>query len=320
MSSSVLEFEFPALHVGVAEYDHGPTGATVFYFPQGVMAALDARGGSVASFNTERLRLGYDRPMVEAICFAGGASYGLEACSGVLAELLTRRGGDTNWTSIRTVCGAVVYDFRGRRNAIYPDKELGRNALRAAQAGRFPQGAHGAGRFVHAGKFFGRRYGERTGQGGAFAQIGPTKVAAFAVVNAVGLLVDRSGRAVCGNRDPETGLRSLVSEDLRDGSAERKRFRQPAAVSEDTGGNTTLSLVVTNQVMSYRELHRLAVQTHTSMARAIQPFHTEHDGDLLFAATTSEIQNPTFAAEDLTAWASELAWDAVLASVPDFKT
>jgi L-aminopeptidase/D-esterase-like protein len=320
MSSSVLEFDFPSLHVGTAEYDHGPTGATVFYFPKGVMAALDARGGAVASFNTERLRLGYHRPSVEAICFAGGASYGLEACSGVLAELLVRRGGDTNWTNIPTVCGAVVYDFRGRKNAVYPDKDLGRNALKAAQTGRFPQGAHGAGRFVHAGKYFGGRYGERAGQGGAFTQIGVTRLAVFTVVNAVGVVVDRNGRVVCGNRDPETGLRSLISEDLRDGSAQRKRRREPAVTLEETSGNTTLSLVVTNQVMSYRELHRLAVQTHTSMARAIQPFHTEHDGDLLFAATTSEIQNPALAAEDLSAWAAELAWDAVLASVPSSAT
>jgi L-aminopeptidase/D-esterase-like protein len=317
MSPSVLEFDFPSLHVGTAEYDHGPTGATVFYFPGGVMAALDARGGAVASFNTERLRQGYHRPTVEAICFAGGASYGLEACSGVLAELLVRRGGDTNWTNIPTVCGAVVYDFRGRKNAVYPDKDLGRHALQAAQTGRFLQGAHGAGRFVRAGKYFGGRYGERAGQGGAFTRIGVTRLAVFTVVNAVGAVVDRDGRVVCGNRDPETGLRSLISEDLRDGSAERKRRREPAATLEETSGNTTLSLVVTNQVMSYRELHRLAVQTHTSMARAIQPFHTEHDGDLLFAATTSEIQNPALAVEDLSAWAAELAWDAVLASVPD---
>lgn len=29
-----LEFDFPSLQIGVAEYDEGPTGATVFYFPK----------------------------------------------------------------------------------------------------------------------------------------------------------------------------------------------------------------------------------------------------------------------------------------------
>ena len=31
----VLEFDFPSLHIGTAEYDEGPTGVTVFYFPAG---------------------------------------------------------------------------------------------------------------------------------------------------------------------------------------------------------------------------------------------------------------------------------------------
>ena len=30
-----LEFDFPALHVGVAAYPEGPTGCTVYYFPKG---------------------------------------------------------------------------------------------------------------------------------------------------------------------------------------------------------------------------------------------------------------------------------------------
>ena len=312
--STALAFDFPGLRIGTAEYEHGPTGATVFHFPQGVAAALDARGGAVASFNTERLRLGFDRPTIEAICFAGGASYGLEACSGVLTELLARRENKIHWTNIPTVCGAVVYDFRDRHNAVYPDKELGRAALLAARPGQFPCGAHGAGRFVHCGKFCGGYYAERAGQGGAFAQIGSVRLAVFTVVNAVGVLVDRAGRVVCGNRDPRTGLRTHPGEDLQTGNAAAKRRRDPEFAAEP-GGNTTLTLVATNQALTYRELQRLAMQTHTSMARAIHPFHTEHDGDLLLAVTTAEVRGASLAAGDLTAWASELAWDAVLESI-----
>jgi L-aminopeptidase/D-esterase-like protein len=154
---------------------------------------------------------------------------------------------------------------------------------------------------------------ERAGQGGAFGQIGPTRIAVFAVVNAVGAIQDRNGRVVCGNRDPESGARTQIGSDLRDGRADRKRqLHPPAAVPQ---GNTTLTVVATNQELTYRELQRLALQTHTSMARAIHPFHTEYDGDLLFAVTTSEVQNPQLSAGDLTVHASELAWDAVLSGV-----
>ena len=73
--------------------------------------------------------------------------------------------------------------------------------------------------------------------------------------------------------------------------------------------------MVTNQKLSYSELSRLAIQTHTSLNRAIQPFHTSYDGDTLFAVTTAEIRNPDLPLLDLSTHAAELAWDAVLSSV-----
>jgi L-aminopeptidase/D-esterase-like protein len=52
------------------------------------------------------------------------------------------------------------------------------------------------------------------------------------------------------------------------------------------------------------------------MARAIQPFHTEKDGDVLYAVTTGEIESPRLEFEELASYAAELAWDAVLSAVP----
>jgi hypothetical protein len=53
------------------------------------------------------------------------------------------------------------------------------------------------------------------------------------------------------------------------------------------------------------------------MARAIQPFGTEVDGDTLFAVTTGEVRNAKFGTADLGTLASEVAWDAILASAPE---
>ena len=64
-------------------------------------------------------------------------------------------------------------------------------------------------------------------------------------------------------------------------------------------------------------LERLAIQVHTSMGRAIQPFATVNDGDVLYAATTDEVENESLSSLDLGVIASEVAWDAVLNSVPD---
>ena len=79
----------------------------------------------------------------------------------------------------------------------------------------------------------------------------------------------------------------------------------------------TISLLVTNQELAFSDLERLAIQVHTSMARAIQPFATTNDGDVLYAATTGEVENPELSVTDLGVIAAEVAWDSILSSVPD---
>ena len=68
---------------------------------------------------------------------------------------------------------------------------------------------------------------------------------------------------------------------------------------------------------SAQALTQLGRQVHTSMARAIQPFSTQNDGDTLYAASTQEVDNSELSAINLATIAGEIMWDAVLASVPD---
>jgi L-aminopeptidase/D-esterase-like protein len=75
--------------------------------------------------------------------------------------------------------------------------------------------------------------------------------------------------------------------------------------------------VVTNHRLDPRSLRQLAVQVHASLARSIQPFHALVDGDVLCAVTTNEVENEDLTATSLGVVVSELAWDAVLASVPE---
>src|SRR2546428_547890 len=101
----------------------------------------------------------------------------------------------TKWTDIALVSGAIIFDYGPRQNAIYPDKDLGRAAVRAKRAGWFPLGPRGAGRSATASHGAGA---EIAGQGGAYRESGATKVLAFVVVNAYGCIVDRSGKIVRG--------------------------------------------------------------------------------------------------------------------------
>jgi 6-aminohexanoate-oligomer endohydrolase len=296
--SRELRFDFPGLRVGIAEYEDGPTGCTVFHLPPGGAAcSVDIRGGSPGTIGN------YE--WTHAVCFAGGSLYGLEAACGVAAELMAMRGHTVGWEDVELVLGAIVYDFGRRENAIYPDAALGRAALQAAREGVFPLGRRGAGRSVTVGKTFGLEHGEYSGQGGAFREIGPTKIAVFTVVNAVGAIVDRDGNVVRGHLDPQLGTRTRL--------VERLEAQLPRAAP----GNTTLTLVVTNQQLTRRELRQLGVQVHASLARAIQPFHALFDGDVLYTVSTAEVANEELPAMSLGVVASELAWDAVLSCVDE---
>jgi 6-aminohexanoate-oligomer endohydrolase len=294
-----LSFEFPGLEIGVAEYDEGPTGCTVFAFPHGAAASIDVRGGSPGVTGG-----GYD--LVHAICLAGGSAYGLEATAGVAAELFVRRGYRTGWLDIPLVAGAIVFDWGRRDNAVYPDKELGRAALRAARPGVFPLGTRGAGRSATVGKLFALHEGEPAGQGAAFRRIRETRLAVFVVVNAVGAIVDRDGNVVRGHYDAKTGLRRKLVPGVEERLAGGLPVRPPP-------GNTTLTVVATNLRLDARQLRTLGRQVHASMARAIQPFHALEDGDVLFAVTTGAVESdPLLDTTALGVVASELAWDAVL--------
>jgi L-aminopeptidase/D-esterase-like protein len=321
MAGRVLALDFPALHIGVAEYPDGPTGATVFHFPQRAIGAVDVRGGAPGTYNTDWLRLGYGFRDVDAIAIAGGSWYGLAAAGGVAGALKASGRRSGHWANLANVAGAIVYDLGDRRtNEIHPDERLGAAALLAAQPGRFPQGAAGAGRMTMQGSYFGLWL--HSGQGGAFRQVGATKIACFAVVNAVGAVVDRAGRLTHGGQRVPSGettiqeLLALVPEGLHSGADSILGVRGKAPPS---ARNTTISLVVTNQKLSYAALNRLAIQVHSSMARAIQPFATANDGDVLFAVSTDEVDDPALHPAELGTLASELMWDAVLASVPDAK-
>ena len=299
--SGEFEFDFPGLRIGVAEYDDGPTGCTVFYFPDGgAMVERDVRGGSPGLFG--------DLDWVDAICLAGGSLYGLEAAAGVAAELFEQRGRDTSWQAIADVTGAIIFDFGPRDTSVYPDKELGRAALRTAVEGRFPLGRRGAGRSATVGKTFGFEHGEPGGQGAAVRRVGDTRVGVFTVVNAVGAVFDRAGNVVRGHLDAATGTRRPLVAGVEERVAEGRLVHAPP-------GNTTLTVVVTNQRLDRRVLHQLGRQVHASMARAIQPFHALVDGDVLYAVTTSEVENDALDSVGLGVVASELAWDAVLRAV-----
>lgn len=303
VAKHALEFTFPAMKIGVGEYKEGPTGCTAFLFNSSVSCAVDVRGGSSCTVLLDGWETG--DAQVDGICFAGGSVCGIEAIGGVATTLFSRRPGAEAWEKLPRVMGAIIYDFRPRQNSIFPDKALGQFAVEHAREGWFPLGPHGAGCSASCGKGPEFNLWEVTGQGAAFAKLPNTSVLVFTVVNSIGAIVDRSGQTVRGHFDRKSGkhhsFESVVSAADLKGSIPKE-------------SNTTLTLLVTDQKLRPFVLRQLARQVHSSMARAINPFHTIRDGDVFFAVSTQETDCSAQETDMMFARASELAWDAVLNS------
>jgi 6-aminohexanoate-oligomer endohydrolase len=320
-----LTFDFPGVKVGVAEYEEGPTGTTVLYFPSPVVAAVDVRGGAPGTLNTDALRLAYDDPIagINAIVLSGGSAYGLSAATGVanaLKDMITDAG---NFNDVATVAGAIIFDLGDRRfNTITPDEELGRAALASARPGWFPLGARGAGRFAM--QSLGWDISLHSGQGAAFRQSGDTKVLVVTVNNG-GLVVDRYGQ-VMRCLHPVDGHCGSIADAIAAYLANMDKPKQARANSgrklinpQGLTRNTTLTVVLTNKSLPIWALQRLAVQVHNSMARGDQPMAEGDDGDTLFTVTTGKTVGAAISDEEmdhLGILASETAWDALLASLP----
>ena len=303
----VLEFDFPGLRVGIAEYPDGPTGVTVLRFAEAASTAMDVRGGSPGVVG--------DYGLVHAIVLAGGSLYGLEAVSGVAWRMLAERDYVTRWDVIPLVSGGVIYDFDGRDNSIYPDKRLGRAAAGRTVQGRFPVGARGAGISATVGKGYDFNSAEPAGQGAAFREVGGVKILAVTVLNAIGAIYNRQGEAVRGSRGgvfPSAEARAAGAER----AARRIAARAAGAAPRHAGRNTTLTVVVTNLTLERYDLVQASRQLHASMANAIRPFHTRNDGDTLWLASTGEVSPTLLSPVAFGVAASEALWDAVLSAHP----
>jgi L-aminopeptidase/D-esterase-like protein len=316
----VLQFDWPDIQIGVGTYEEGPTGLTIIRFMHRAGVVVDSRGGAPGTVNTDSLRLGYGTPRIDAIVFSGGSAYGEEAITATMTGLKDEGLRSGAWDNIAHASGAIIYDFGDRRlNEIYPDKRLAQAALHALRPGIVPLGAQGAGRMAMQGGFFGCQ--AHSGQGAAFREINGVKIAAFVVVNASGSIIDRQGNIVSCHPAPSWGGSPKIADLMTHLPLSRRPDWAPSPEGDTpTQRNTTVSLIITNEKLSYAGLRRLAIQVHTSMARAIQPFSTFDDGDTLFAASTDDVSPSALGLLDLDTLAGETMWDAILASVPQDPT
>lgn len=262
------------------------SGCTVILGP--FRAVVEVRGGSPGSRELPVTEPDHVVPRVDALLLTGGGAFGLGVADGVVRWLEARgRGFETPAARVPIVPAAVIYDLEkgGQR----PGAAEGAAACDAASTAPVPQGRVGAGAGASVGRLVGPSGQHPGGVGSAAVRVGGRVVAALAVVNAIGDILDGQGRIVAGARGPDG--RFLDSHALLLG-------RTPARpVAPRPGEATTLCVVATDAPLSRVDLLRLIRMAGTAMASRISPVHTPYDGDLVFGVSPGEEGPPPATAE-----------------------
>lgn len=273
------------VRVGHADDAALGSGVTAIIFDKPAVASIDVRGGGPGTREESLLALQSTVEAVDAITLSGGSALGLDAAGGVQAWLAEHgRGLRIREAVIPIVPGAICFDLLNGGNKAWgrfpPYRDLGYIAAAAASSS-FALGSVGAGLGATTANFKG-------GLGSASAQTaGGVKVAALAVVNAVGSVTVGDGPwfwAAPFENDGEYGGRGLPPSFTPDMLTARLK----GGPDVTSGENTTLAVVVTDAVLTKPQAKRLAMIAQTGMARAIYPVHAPTDGDVVFAAATGE--------------------------------
>jgi len=204
--------DIAGVRVGHADDAALASGATAIIFDRPAVASIDVRGGAPGTRESALLDPVATVEAIDAITLAGGSAFGLDAGGGVQAWLAERgRGFLIRGAAIPIVPGAIVFDLLNGGNKAWgrfsPYRDLGYAAAEAAGED-FALGSVGAGLGATTANFKG-------GLGSASsATVAGVKVAAIAVVNAVGSVTVGDGPwfwAAPFETDGEFGGRGLPS-------------------------------------------------------------------------------------------------------------
>jgi L-aminopeptidase/D-esterase-like protein len=285
----------------------GLTGCTVVVPPPGNRAAASVRGGGPGTRETDLLQPQAHVEGVSAVLLTGGSAFGLAAAQGVVAWCERRGLGYGRFgRPIPIVPAAVLFDLAVGDWEARPGPAEGEAACLAAATADGPQGNVGAGMGATVGKTAGPEHMTKGGLGWAVVEAGPVTVGALAAVNAGGDVLAEDGSVLAGARVPG-GARAALRQALAAPPAGDGGIRAEP-VPPPPGGSTTLAVVATNATLTKGEVHRVAVQAHDGMARAISPVHTSFDGDTVFALSMPRVP----AAMDLVAFLAEEALAAAI--------
>ena len=318
--------DVPGITVGHYTDTRRPTGCTAILFESAASAAVDYNSSAPGESQGVLLQPVSPVDRIHALFLTGGGILALPSSAGVLRFLEEHKVGfdwGTPGLRIPIVVSGVIDDLAVGDPHIRPDPDAAYKACAAASSGPVAEGNVGVGAGATVGKMHRGRglSGMKGGLGTASLKLGDVVIAALAVVNAAGDILDwRSGRIVAGARradgsfaDSVEFMRGIVTGASGDAPVEDPALR-----------STTLVVVATNVTLEKTPLTKMAMMANCGAARAIRPYHTTGDGDSLFAVSTGRLSRPNLQLTVLGSLAADVVAEAIVRgvraarSVPDW--
>jgi L-aminopeptidase/D-esterase-like protein len=288
--------DVPGIHVGHYTDTRRPTGCTAILFDGEVTAAVDYDGSAPGSYLGVLLKPVSPVPNIHAMLLTGGSILGLSAMPGLLRFMEERKIG-YNWGTpevpIPITVGAVIADLEvGGKPHIRPDAEAAYKACLAASTAPVQEGNVGVGAGGTVGKMLlNRGYGGmKGGLGTASLRVRDVVVGAMIVLNSVGDILDwRTAKIIAGARRPDgkgfVNIAETLKHPSKDDTRAAMQVHDPALMS------TTLVVVATNVSFMRADLAKIAMMASIGAGRAINPYHTNGDGDSTFALSTNKLKS-----------------------------
>ncbi len=305
------------VRVGHVTDTRRPTGCTVILFDRPVTAGADYDGSAPGESLGLMLQPVSPLEQIHGILLSGGGPMALGATAGVVRFLEERNiGYDWGVPNVRVpiVVGAVIDDLALGDGRIRVGADEAYRACQSASTAAVAEGSVGAGTGATVGKLFvGRGMpGMKGGLGCASARLGDIVIGALVVVNASGDIVDRrTGAIIAGARTADGRGFARTVDVLRRDLESRRAAR---ALRDDPLRATTLAVVATNIALTKTQLTKVAMMANTGAARAINPYHTQSDGDQVIAVSTGAL-NAEVSLTSLGAMAAEVVADAIVQAV-----
>jgi len=311
--------DIEGVRVGHFTDSRRPTGCTVVLFDKPATAGADYDGSAPAESLGVMLQPVSPLDQIHGILLSGGGPMGLGATAGVVRFLDERRVGyDWGVANVRVpiIAGAAIDDLAigDGRIRVGPDEAY--RACESASTAAVAEGSVGAGAGATIGKMFvGRGMpGMKGGIGCASIRLGDVVIASLVVVNSAGDVLDwRQGTIVAGARTSD-GRAFARSADVLRHDLETSRAAAPPPVADNPFRATLLAVVGTNATLTKVQLTKFAMMANAGAARAINPYHTQGDGDQVLAISTGLSKRPV-SLTALGAAAAELVADAIVRAV-----